>query len=114
WVPSHFPGDAHGLYQFDGTHTYEYADMRKGFHVDWNSYIFNYSRAEVVSFLISSAHFWLKLFHADGIRVDAVNSIIRLDFSRKVGEWEPNEDGGNENKEAILFLQKLNNSIREQ
>lgn len=108
WVPSHFPHDSHGLYMFDGTHTYEYADMRKGFHPDWNSYIFNYKRAEVVSFLISSAHFWLKYYHADGIRVDAVNSIIRLDFSRKEGEWEPNEYGGHENIEAIDFIKKLN------
>ena len=108
WVPSHFPYDDHGLYKFDGTHTYEYNDMRKGFHVDWNSYIFNYSRGEVQSFLLSSAHFWLKYYHADGIRVDAVNSIIRLDFSRKDGEWEPNINGGNENLEAIDFLQKMN------
>ncbi|MBC7537032.1 MAG: 1,4-alpha-glucan branching protein GlgB [Ferruginibacter sp.] len=108
WVPSHFPHDAHGLYMFDGTHTYEYADMRKGFHKDWNSYIFNYSRAEVRSFLISSAHFWLNKYHADGIRVDAVNSIIRLDFSREVGEWESNEHGTNENLEAISFLKDMN------
>lgn len=111
WVPSHFPHDAHGLYMFDGTHTYEYGDMRKGFHPDWNSYIFNYKRGEVCSFLLSSAHYWLKQFHADGIRVDAVNSIIRLDFSRKEGEWEPNEEGGNENFEAIDFLKKLNQVI---
>ena len=111
WVPSHFPADAHGLYLFDGAHTYEYADMRKGFHPDWNSYIFNYKRGEVRSFLISSAHFWLNYFHADGIRVDAVNSIIRLDFSRKHGEWSPNEYGGNENIEAIDFLKKLNELI---
>ena len=111
WVPSHFPNDAHGLYKFDGTHTYEYADMRKGFHVDWNSYIFNYKRGEVQSFLISSAHFWFKKFHIDGIRVDAVNSIIRLDFSRKEGEWERNEYGGHENIEAIDFLKKLNRII---
>jgi 1,4-alpha-glucan branching enzyme len=108
WVPSHFPYDAHGLYKFDGTHTYEYNDMRKGFHVDWNSYIFNYSRGEVQSFLLSSAHFWMKYYHADGIRVDAVNSIIRLDFSRKAGEWEPNIYGGHENIEAIEFLKKMN------
>jgi len=108
WVPSHFPYDEHGLFKFDGTHTYEYNDMRKGFHPDWNSYIFNYSRGEVQSFLLSSAHFWMRYYHADGIRVDAVNSIIRLDFSRKEGEWEPNINGGNENLEAISFLQKLN------
>ena len=111
WVPSHFPSDAHGLYLFDGTHTYEYADMRKGFHVDWNSYIFNYKRGEVISFLISSAHFWCKVYHIDGLRVDAVNSIIRLDFSRKEGEWEPNELGGNENLEATAFLKKMNTII---
>ena len=111
WVPSHFPGDAHGLYMFDGTNTYEYADMRKGFHPDWNSYIFNYKRGEVRSFLLSSAHFWLRKFHADGIRVDAVNSIIRLDFSRKPGEWEPNEYGTNENLEAVSFLKKLNEIV---
>ncbi len=108
WVPSHFPADAHGLYMFDGTHTYEYSDMRKGFHKDWNSYIFNYDRAEVRSFLLSSAHFWLKHYHIDGLRVDAVNSIIRLDFSRAVGEWLPNEKGGNDNEEAISFLQDFN------
>ena len=111
WVPSHFPGDAHGLYKFDGEHTYEYGDMRKGFHPDWNSYIFNYKRGEVRSFLISSAHFWLNKYHADGLRVDAVNSIIRLDFSRKEGEWEPNEHGTNENLEAIAFLKKMNEII---
>ncbi len=111
WVPSHFPYDAHGLYMFDGTHTYEYADMRKGFHIDWNSYIFNYARGEVQSFLLSSAHFWMKRYHIDGIRVDAVNSIIRLDFSRKEGEWEPNIYGGHENIEAIDFLKKFNTII---
>jgi 1,4-alpha-glucan branching enzyme len=108
WVPSHFPGDEHGLYKFDGEHTYEYADARKGFHPDWNSYIFNYARGEVRSFLISSAHFWLNHYHADGLRVDAVNSIIRLDFSRPPGTWEPNEFGGRENIEAIHFLKDLN------
>ena len=111
WVPSHFPGDAHGLYLFDGAHTYEYADMRKGFHPDWNSYIFNYKRGEVCSFLLSSAHYWLHYFHADGLRVDAVNSIIRLDFSRKEGEWEPNEYGNNANIEAIEFIRRLNNMV---
>jgi 1,4-alpha-glucan branching enzyme len=111
WVPSHFPGDAHGLYRFDGAHTYEYADMSKGFHPDWNSYIFNYKRGEVRSFLISSARFWLDLFHADGLRVDAVNSIIRLDFSRPEGSWTPNEYGGNQNIEAIDFLKLLNSTL---
>jgi len=111
WVPSHFPRDDHGLHYFDGAFTYEYADMRKGYHPDWNSYIFNYKRGEVRSFLISSAHFWMKYYHADGIRVDAVNSIIRLDFSRQPGEWEPNEYGGNENIEAINFLKLLNQSL---
>ncbi|MEO6403987.1 MAG: 1,4-alpha-glucan branching protein GlgB [Ferruginibacter sp.] len=111
WVPSHFPHDAHGLHVFDGAFTYEYEDMRKGYHPDWNSYIFNYKRGEVKSFLLSNAHFWLKYYHADGLRVDAVNSIIRLDFSRKEGEWEPNEFGGNENLEAIEFLKELNVSL---
>lgn len=108
WVPSHFPADAHGLFMFDGTHTYEYADMRKGFHPDWNSYIFNYKRAEVRSFLISNARYWFDLYHADGMRVDAVSSILRLDYSREEGEWEPNEKGGNGNLEAIAFIQDLN------
>ncbi|MEO5983884.1 MAG: 1,4-alpha-glucan branching protein GlgB [Ferruginibacter sp.] len=111
WVPSHFPHDAHGLYLFDGAHTYEYEDMRKGFHPDWNSYIFNYKRGEVQSFLLSSAFYWLKEFHADGLRVDAVNSILRLDYSRNAGEWEPNERGGNENLEAIDFLKDLNRIV---
>lgn len=108
WVPSHFPADAHGLFKFDGTHTYEYADMRKGFHPDWNSYIFNYKRAEVRSFLISNARFWFDLYHIDGMRVDAVSSILKLDYSRAAGEWEPNEFGGNGNIEAIAFVQDLN------
>ncbi|GAC1587979.1 MAG: 1,4-alpha-glucan branching protein GlgB [Ginsengibacter sp.] len=111
WVPSHFPYDAHGLFMFDGTHTYEYADMRKGFHQDWNSYIFNYKRPEVRSFLISSARFWVDKFHIDGIRVDAVNSILRLDYSRAEGEWEPNEYGGNGNLEAISFIKEFNEVI---
>ena len=111
WVPSHFPYDAHGLFMFDGTHTYEYADMRKGFHQDWNSYIFNYDRGEVKSFLISSARFWFDKFHIDGIRVDAVNSILRLDYSRKEGEWEPNRFGGNGNLEAIAFIKEFNETI---
>jgi 1,4-alpha-glucan branching enzyme len=104
WVPSHFPYDAHGLYMFDGTHTYEYADMRKGFHPDWNSYIFNYKRGEVKSFLISSARFWFDKFHIDGMRVDAVSSMLKLNYSREEGEWEPNEFGGDGNLEAIVFI----------
>lgn len=111
WVPSHFPYDAHGLYMFDGTHTYEYADMRKGFHPDWNSYIFNYRRGEIKSFLISSARFWFELFHIDGIRVDAVSSMLKLDYSRSHGQWEPNEYGGNGNIEAIAFIKDLNETI---
>ena len=111
WVPSHFPHDAHGLYLFDGAHTYEYADRKKGFHPDWNSYIFNYERGEVKSFLISSACFWFDHFHIDGIRVDAVSSMLKLDYSREEGEWEPNQFGGNGNLEAIQFLKELNETI---
>lgn len=111
WVPSHFPYDAHGLFMFDGTHTYEYADMRKGYHPDWNSYIFNYERGEVKSFLISSAMFWFDKFHIDGIRVDAVSSILQLDYSRTEGQWEPNKYGGNGNIEAIAFIKDLNETI---
>lgn len=111
WVPSHFPYDAHGLFMFDGTHTYEYADMRKGFHPDWNSYIFNYKRGEVKSFLISSARYWFDLFHADGIRVDAVSSMLKLNYSRSTGQWEPNEHGGDGNLEAIKFIKDLNETI---
>jgi len=111
WVPSHFPYDAHGLFMFDGTHTYEYADMRKGFHPDWNSYIFNYKRGEVKSFLISCARFWFDMFHIDGIRVDAVSSMLKLNYSREEGEWEPNEFGGDGNLEAIAFIKDLNETI---
>jgi len=111
WVPSHFPYDAHGLFMFDGAHTYEYADMRKGYHPDWNSYIFNYSRSEVKSFLISSARYWFDKYHIDGIRVDAVSSILKLDYSRSEGQWEPNEFGGNGNLEAIAFIKELNETI---
>jgi 1,4-alpha-glucan branching enzyme len=111
WVPSHFPYDAHGLFMFDGTHTYEYADMRKGFHPDWNSYIFNYKRGEVKSFLTSSARFWFDLFHIDGVRVDAVSSMLKLNYSREEGEWEPNEFGGDGNLEAIKFIKEMNEMI---
>jgi 1,4-alpha-glucan branching enzyme len=111
WVPSHFPGDAHGLYKFDGTHLYEHADPRKGFHPDWSSYIYNYGRPEVQSFLISNALFWLDYFHVDGLRVDAVASMLYLDYSRKQGEWIPNEYGGNENIEAINFLKEFNQVV---
>lgn len=111
WVPSHFPYDAHGLFMFDGTHTYEYADMRKGFHPDWNSYIFNYKRGEVKSFLISSARYWFDMFHIDGIRVDAVSSMLKLNYSREHGQWEPNEFGGDGNLEAIAFIKDLNETI---
>ncbi|MER3499033.1 MAG: 1,4-alpha-glucan branching protein GlgB [Chitinophagaceae bacterium] len=111
WVPSHFPYDAHGLFMFDGTHTYEYADMRKGFHPDWNSYVFNYKRGEVKSFLISSARFWLDKFHADGLRVDAVSSMLKLNYSRKHGQWEPNEFGGDGNLEAMAFVKDLNETL---
>jgi 1,4-alpha-glucan branching enzyme len=111
WVPSHFPYDSHGLFMFDGTHTYEYADMRKGYHPDWNSYIFNYKRGEVKSFLISNARFWIDKFHIDGIRVDAVSSMLKLNYSRTEGQWEPNEFGGDGNLEAIAFIKDLNTTI---
>lgn len=111
WVPSHFPGDAHGLYKFDGTHLFEHADPRKGFHPDWSSYIYNYGRDEVRSFLISNAVFWLEYYHIDGLRVDAVASMLYLDYSRKQGEWIPNEYGGRENLEAISFLKEFNEVV---
>ncbi|MDQ8053998.1 MAG: 1,4-alpha-glucan branching protein GlgB [Pedobacter sp.] len=111
WVPSHFPGDANGLFNFDGTHLYEHADMRKGFHPDWKSYIFNYDRNEVRSFLVSNAMFWLDKYHADGIRVDAVASMLYFDFSRTPDQAGTNEYGGSENLGAIQFLKDMNEAV---
>jgi 1,4-alpha-glucan branching enzyme len=111
WVPSHFPSDAFALAQFDGTHLFEHADPRLGFHPDWKSLIFNYGRHEVRSFLVSSAEHWLSTYHVDGLRVDAVASMLYLDYSRRPGEWVPNTQGGRENLDAISFLRQLNTGI---
>jgi 1,4-alpha-glucan branching enzyme len=113
WVPAHFPSDSFALANFDGTHVYEHPDRRKGYHPDWKSLIFNYERNEVRSFLVSSALFWMQEYHADGLRVDAVASMLYLDYSRNDGDWSPNEYGGKENLAAISFIKELNAALYE-
>ena len=113
WVPAHFPTDAHGLAHFDGTHLYEHADPREGFHQDWNTLIYNLGRREVAGFLLASAVWWLEAFHIDGLRVDAVASMLYRDYSRNAGEWVPNIHGGRENLESVDFLRRMNAVVAE-
>ena len=111
WVPGHFPEDQHGLGKFDGTSLYEHNDPKEGFHPDWNTLVYNYGRSEVANYLIANAIYWLKEHHVDGLRVDAVASMLYRDYSRKEGEWVPNEYGGRENLEAIAFLKHMNEVV---